>query len=124
MNDRPAPLKSYKELDVWQKSVDLVELTYILTKGFPDAEKFGLVSQMRRAAVSIPANIAEGYGRKHRAEYVHHLSIARGSLFEWQTHLLIAHRLSFVSDEQMSALQATSDAVGKMLNRLIAALEQ
>ena len=124
MTEKRAPLKSYKELDVWQKAMSLVEQTYLLTRTFPDDEKFGLVSQVRRAAVSIPANIAEGYVRKHRAEYVHHVSMARGSFFEWQTHMSIALRLGFVTDKQVETLRKTSEDVGKMLNRLIASLEQ
>jgi len=71
-------LKSYRDLEVWQKGVDLVVLLYQLTKLFPDDERYGLISQIRRAAVSIPANIAEGYGRTHRGDYLRHLSIAKG----------------------------------------------
>ncbi|MFV9505811.1 MAG: four helix bundle protein [Oscillochloridaceae bacterium umkhey_bin13] len=87
-------IQSYRDLLVWQKSMDLVTEIYQLTRQFPHEELFGLTSQTRRAAVSIPANIAEGYGRIHRKEYLHHLSIARGSLMEVETHLQIAVRLT------------------------------
>jgi four helix bundle protein len=75
-------IRSYKDLGVWQKSVDLADRCYIATRAFPTEERFGLSSQIRRAAVSIPANIAEGNGRSGSREYLHHLSIARGSLYE------------------------------------------
>jgi four helix bundle protein len=123
MTEKRAPLKSYRELDVWQKSVDLVEQTYVLTRRFPDEERFGLISQLRRAAVSVPANIAEGYGRKHRAEYAHHVSMARGSFFEWETHMVIAMRLGYATEGQVVQLRQVAQDVGKMLNRLIAALD-
>ena len=89
-------IKSYQELTVWQKSMDLVEAIYLLAKKFPKEETFGLTSQIKRAVVSIPANIAEGYGRTHRGDYLHHLSIARGSLMEVETHLAIALRLNYL----------------------------
>ena len=93
MSSQPMQTGSYRELLVWQKAMDLVETTYRLAKQFPASERFGLTSQMQRAAVSVPANIAEGRGRKHLAEYVHHLSIANGSLKELETVILIAERL-------------------------------
>lgn len=94
-------LQTYRDLAVWQKSLDLVESIYLMTAALPTTERFGLTSQLQRAAVSIPANIAEGYGRLHRGDYVHHLAIARGSLMELETHLCIAVRLGFVTAEQM-----------------------
>jgi four helix bundle protein len=117
------PLKTYQELDVWQKAMDLVEQIYGLSGGFPGEEKFGLVSQIRRAAVSVPANIAEGYGRKHRAEYLHHLSMARGSLYEVETHLAIAVRLDFIAAEQVVAANDLITDVSKMLYRMIESLQ-
>ena len=94
-------IQTYRDLTVWQKSMDLVAEIYRLTKLFPQEELFGLTSQIRRAAVSVPANIAEGYGRIHRKEYLHHLSIARGSLMEVETHLQIAVRLTFLERDQV-----------------------
>jgi len=99
-----------------------VESIYLLTRQFPAEEKFGLTSQVRRAAVSIPANIAEGYGRLHRGDYLHHLSIAKGSLAELETHLVLAVRLNFVSEEQATASWQLSHEVSKMLSKLIVSL--
>ena len=89
-------IRSYRDLDVWKAAVDMVEMTYRITSEFPSDEKYGLKSQMQHAAVSIAANIAEGYGRSHRREYLNHLSIANGSLAEFETHLIIAKRIGFV----------------------------
>lgn len=125
LESRPkAPIQTYKELDVWKAAVDLVEHVYVLTRGFPSDERFGLVAQMRRAAVSIPANIAEGYGRSHRGDYLHHLSFARGSLLELETHLTIALRLGFAADAQVQPISGLLDRVGRMLYRLIDSLNR
>lgn len=91
--------KDHKDLDVWKKSMDLVVKVYQITQMFPDTEKYGLTSQMRRAAVSIPSNIAEGAARKGDKELVQFLSISIGSLSELETQYLIAIRLGFVTDE-------------------------
>jgi four helix bundle protein len=85
-----APLKSYRELTVWRDGIALVKACYLVTRAFPKDELFGLTSQIRRSAVSVPANIAEGYGRGTRKDYVRHLMIAQGSLKELETHLIIA----------------------------------
>jgi four helix bundle protein len=115
-------LQSYRDLKVWQKSIELVMSVYQLVKQLPDEEKYGLISQMRRAAVSIPANIAEGYGRTRRGEYLRHLSIAKGSLYELETHLVIAVRLNFVEREETKNIWDIAQDVGKMLNKLIQSL--
>src|SRR6185437_7821701 len=91
-------LKSYKDLIVWQRSIELVKEIFLLTDSFPKSELYGLTSQMRRAAVSIPSNIAEGYGRNSRKEYNHALAIAYGSALELETQLLIAKELSFIQE--------------------------
>jgi len=117
------PLQTYKELKVWQKAIDLVEQVYLLTKELPNDEKFGLVSQMRRAAVSVPANIAEGYGRTHRGDYLRHLSVARGSLLELETHLVMAGRLRFAGEERVAALGQRIQEVDRMLYGPIESLE-
>ncbi len=83
-------IQNYKELEVWQIAMDLAETCYQITRGFPKEELFGLTSQIRRAAVSIPANIAEGHARHHTKEYLQFLGVARGSLMELETHLLVA----------------------------------
>jgi four helix bundle protein len=116
------PLKSYRELDVWKKAMDLVEAVYILAAKFPPAERYGLTSQLQRAAVSIAANIAEGYGRSHRGDYLHHLSISRGSLMEVETHLTLAVRLKLASRADVLAAWQLSQKVGQMLTKLIASL--
>jgi len=115
-------LQSYRDLEVWQKSMDLVEEIYRLTQRLPKAEIFGLTSQMRRAAVSIPSNIAEGYGRIHRKEYINHLSIAQGSLQEVETQLQITVRLQYLDREQAKQAWNQMQDIGKMLRRLIASL--
>ncbi len=88
--------KSFKDLIVWQKSYKLVLEVYKATGGFPKFEIYGLSQQMRRSAVSIPSNIAEGYGRRHKAEYNHFLSIAYGSLLELETQFLLASDLKYL----------------------------
>ena len=118
------PLQTYRELKVWQKAIDLVEQVYLLTKGFPQEERFGLVVQMRRAAVSVPANIAEGYGRTHRGDYLRHLSISRGSLLELETHMVIACRLGFVAKEQEDDIAPHIQEVDRMLFGLIESLSK
>jgi len=103
--------------------MDLVEEVYRATKRFPSDEQFGLVNQIRRAAVSVPANIAEGQGRLHRAEFLRFLSIARGSLAETETHLLIAVRLGYLQREDAKQAWVLLQDVGKLLNGLIKSLE-
>jgi four helix bundle protein len=115
-------IKSYRELDVWKKAINLVEQVYLLTAQFPVAERYGLTSQLQRAAVSIAANIAEGYGRSHRGDYLHHLSIARGSLMEVETHLTVSVRLKLVTRDQVMPAWQLSQKVGQMLTKLIASL--
>jgi four helix bundle protein len=115
-------MQSYKELIVWQKSVALVTKIYRATEAFPSTECFGLTSQMRRAAVSIPANIAEGYARKHRAEYLQLLRIAFGSGAELETHLIIAANLGFLKKTDIIETNELLGEVMRMLNKLISTL--
>lgn len=112
-------MKSYRDLIVWQKSMNLVTLVYSLTSEFPENEKFGLTSQVKRSAVSIPSNIAEGYGRNYRKDYSRFLQIARGSLFECQTQIEISINLNFISIENCKEINELSIEVEKMLNSLI-----
>lgn len=114
---------SFRDLRVWQRGIELVSVIYRATSGFPKDELFGLVSQARRAAVSIPANIAEGHGRIHRGDFVRHLSIARGSLAEVETHLRIAFNLKFLSEDALVELIPPMDELGRMLTALIQSLE-
>lgn len=108
----------YSELVVWQKTMDLVTAIYKITSSFPADERFGLTSQVRRAAVSIPSNIAEGQGRKYTGAYINHLSIAYGSLMELETQIQIALRLNFVGTEETSALLIQTNEIAKMLSGL------
>jgi four helix bundle protein len=111
-------MKSYRELIAWQEAMNLIELVYNITNCFPKVELYSLTNQMRRAAVSIASNIAEGYGRSYRKEYLHHISIAKGSLFEIETHILISKRLKFISEEDFILLWNQSQKVGKLLTGL------
>ena len=97
-------MKSFRELRVWQKAMDLVETVYLLTQDFPKQETYGLTSQVRRAAISIPSNIAEGHTREHIKEYLHHLSMAQASLAEVETQLEIAARLKYLQSNRPTEL--------------------
>jgi four helix bundle protein len=110
-------MKSFRELIVWQKGIQMVIRIYEKTKGFSKEEIFGLKLQIRRCAVSIPSNIAEGYGRQHTLEYVRFLQIARGSLNELITQLEIAEKLGYLNDISIELREC--DEIGKMLNSLI-----
>ena len=115
-------VKSYKDLLVWQRSVQLSLSIYRLTRIFPEEERYGLTSQLQRAGVSIPSNIAEGYGRGTRKDYKQFLSIARGSTLEVQTQLLIASELGYCDAAAVKQAESLSDEVSKMLYSLIAKL--
>ena len=110
-------MKSFRELIVWQKGIELVISVYRITKTFPKEEVFGLTMQLRRSVVSIPSNIAEVYGRQHTSEYIRFLQIARGSLNELMTQLEIASRLDYLSD--ISNEMNECNEIAKMLNSLI-----
>ena len=117
-------IASYRDLVVWARAMDIVVVCYQLSKQIPPSEIYGLTSQIRRAAVSIPANIAEGHGRKNLGEYIQHLSIANGSLKELETHLLIASRLHYVREDEINpALEGCSE-IGRMLASMIQKLRQ
>ena len=110
--------RSYRDLLVWQKSVELCTLIYALTKKYPKEELSALTSQTRRATVSIPANIAEGYGRHSKKESSHFLSIAQGSLTELETLLTIARNLSYCTPTDCSTIDALANEIGRMLYAL------
>ena len=114
-------MKSYRELIAWQKSMDLVVEIYRVSKSFPDDERFGLISQIRRAAVSVPSNIAEGHARP-TADFVRFLNIARGSLSEVETQLEISRRLEFITD--ISDALKLAEETGRILNGLIRSLRK
>src|SRR2546421_361822 len=106
-------VKSYRDLRVWQVSMDLVERIYQMTRDFPKHETYALCSQMQRAAVSIPSNIAEGHTREHIKEYLHHLSMAQASIAELETQLEIATRLKYLLTGQLKRLLTEITSLGK-----------
>jgi four helix bundle protein len=116
-------MKSYKELDVWQKAVSLAIDIYKIAEKLPHSEKFGLASQIQRAATSVPANIAEGWGRGSTKEYIQFLHIARGSLLELETHIIITQKLDYISNDQLNEICGSIEGIAKMLNRLINTLK-
>lgn len=111
--------RTYRDLDVWKKARSLVKEVYLVTRNFPSDEMYGLMSQMRRCAVSIPSNIAEGYGRQFKKETIQFLHIARGSLFELETQFFIASDLNFIDEENLEKLLPQLDECKKLLNGLI-----
>ncbi|MGQ9920938.1 MAG: four helix bundle protein [Desulfobacca sp.] len=121
MTDRP--VRSFRDLIAWQKAMSLVTEIYRLTRNFPAEEMFGLVSQMRRAAVSIPSNIAEGHARASSGDFRQFLGHARGSLAELETQVQIARNLNYLTETQTNALSESATEVGKVLNGLLAALK-
>lgn len=110
-------MNSYKDLVVWQKAIDLTIEIYSLTNLFPKEEMYGLVSQIRRSAVSIPSNIAEGQARKYHQQFSHFLSIAQGSLAELETQIIIAMKLGYIAGEQKDLFDVMH-SIGKMITRL------
>ena len=110
---------TFQDLRVWQAAMDLTEEIYRASVDFPKHELYGLTSQMRRAAVSVPSNIAEGKGHRSDPEFVRFLFHARGSLLELQTQLLIARRLQYLSEERVEELCRRGDGIGRGLNALI-----
>jgi len=116
-------MHNFKQLTVWQKSMDLVAEIYQVSTSFPSEEKFGLTSQIRRCAVSIPSNIAEGSGRATDKEFVQFLKYSLGSAFEVETQFLLAHRLGFLEAESLEGLESVTKEVQKMLHGFIKKLE-
>ena len=114
----------HRELIVWQKAMDFVDVCYTLSDHFPKTELYNLASQLQRAAVSVPANIAEGQGREHTREFINHLSIARGSLCEAETHILIAERRKYIGSEVVRPALDLSAEIARMTHGLIEALQR
>lgn len=115
-------LQSYQDLRVWQQGMELAAACYEMTRQFPKEERYGMVSQIRRSAVSVPANITEGYGRGSRGEYLQFLQIAQGSLYELETHLLLSKRVNLISAESVVSPLAMCTEVSKLLRALVASL--
>ena len=115
-------IKNYRDLIAWQKSVDVVELIYDITKTFPREESYVLTSQIRRAAISVPANIAEGSSRSSTKEFIRFLKIAMGSLKELETHFIISERLKLINSKDVQSLLTKTDEVGRIIHSLRSSL--
>jgi four helix bundle protein len=120
---KPVPIHSFKDLEVWQMAMTLAADCYQLTARFPKEEIYSMTAQIRRAAASVPANIAEGHGRENTGSFVQFLRIAQGSLKELETHLLLAERVKLTTEENVVPLLETCQRVGKMLRSLIRSLQ-
>ena len=116
-------IQSYRDLIVWQRAMALVKLSYQFSGRHPRDEIYGLTSQLRRASVSVPANIAEGFGRENSGSFIQHLRIAQGSLKELETHLLLSGDLEFTNKEDVNLVMAECETVGKLLRALIRSLQ-
>ena len=117
-------MRTHHDLDVWKLSLDWIEAVYRCSNAWPSDERFGLTSQVRRAAVSVAANIAEGAGRRGTREFIQFVSVARGSLAEVETHLLIAARLGYVTSDQLTPVLADLERISRMLAMLSTRLKQ
>ncbi len=115
-------VRSHRDLTVWKRSIQLVKEIYRVSRAFPETERYGLTSQLTRAAISVPANIAEGNARGTRRDYAQFVSIARGSLAEVETYLIIAVELGYVSSDEVKELNNELDEIGRMLTALRARL--
>jgi four helix bundle protein len=118
------PIQNHRDLDVWQRAMDLADFCYDVTENFPKREIYGLASQIRRAAVSIAANIAEGHGRHHTGDYLHHVSYSTGSLMELDTEVRLAQRRKFLPVGAMERFVKLYVEVGSMLRSLTASLRK
>jgi four helix bundle protein len=117
-------MKTYRELIVWQKYMDLVTSIYQVLKLFPNDENFGLTSQLRRSAISIPSNISEGYGRNSLNDYIRFLNISVGSLYEVQTQIEIAFNLKYIENEQFKSIYDSTREIERMMSSLIRKLNE
>jgi four helix bundle protein len=119
-----AEINSYQDLVAWQRSMDLAVSIYEATRGFPQSELYGITSQLRRSAASIAANIAEGYGRESTGSYIQFLKIARGSLKELETHVILSNRVKLMGESQAALLLKETTRIGIILNALIRSLQE
>jgi four helix bundle protein len=122
MTSRGRVIRDFKDLEVWQRAVDLVVESYRITKAFPSEERYGLSAQVRRAAVSVPSNIAEGRGRFGLRSFLYHLSVSSGSLMELETQLLIAERLEYLVPTEARRLLDKTAEVRRLLAGMVRAL--
>ncbi|MGP1273230.1 MAG: four helix bundle protein [Phycisphaerales bacterium] len=118
------PVRSYRDLEVWRIGVELTVTVYQVSRQLPDDERFGMISQMRRCAASIPANIAEGHGRESTQDFIRFLRMAQGSLKELETHLIVCHRLEFIGDHDLGPILDETDRLGRMTRGLIRSLQE
>lgn len=117
-------INSYRDLKVWQRAMDIAESAYVLTKDFPKSEVYGMSSQIRRAAASAPANIAEGYGRDSTGNFVQFLKTSQGSIKELETHLLLSGRVGLAEEARIAPLLSQCDELGKMLRAYIRSIQK
>ena len=117
-------IESYRDLKVWQLGIQLAKVCYQLTKSFPKEELFGLTSQIRRSATSIPANIAEGNGRENTGDYIHFLRISQGSLKELETHLILSHEVQIAAEQTVQPVLQLTEELGRMIRALIRKLQE
>ena len=117
-------VNSYRDLLVWQKSMDLVVDTYKAVSAFPKEEIYGLTSQIKRAVVSVPSNIAEGSSRRSKQEFMRFINIAKGSLAELETQFIVALRLNFIKEDILKTILSKSDEIGRMMQGLYSSLEK
>ena len=122
MTEAQRSIKTYRDLQIWQKSMTLVTEVYKTSKGFSKDEAYGLIPQIRRCAISIPSNIAEGYGRNSTNEYIHFLRIATGSLYELQTQIEICMNLDYLNKDEFNKLYELSREIERMITSLIGKL--
>jgi four helix bundle protein len=123
-NRESSSVKSYRDLKVWQKAMDLLVDVYAITETFPKSEQYGLVSQIRRASVSIPSNLAEGSSRRSTAEFLRYINIASGSLAELETQLIASQKLQFITEEHLNPLMVRVDEISRMLQGLYDSLQK
>ncbi|MCW5313069.1 four helix bundle protein [Nostoc sp. KVJ3] len=117
-------INDFKDLKIWQKGMDIAEKCYLLTKAFPKDELYGMVQQIRRSAASIPANIAEGYGRRSTAEYIRFLNISQGSINELETHIILSHRVKLCTHTDIESIISLLREESRMIIALIKKLKQ
>jgi four helix bundle protein len=124
MDERAGQIRDYRDLIVWKEAMEIAELVYSLTRAFPSEEMFGLTSQMRRAAVSIPSNIAEGFGRAQRKLFIQFLRVAQGSLKELETQTLLSGRIGLLPSDQVTELTSRYERLGKRFVQFTRSLER
>ena len=124
MASRVSPIRGYRDLEVWQRAMDLVVESYRATQAFPSEERYGLTAQLRRSAVSIASNIAEGRGRRGLGGFLYHLSVANGSIMELETQLLIGVKLRYLDEGEAQGVLRRSGEVGRLLAGLTRALRR